>query len=261
MNETQLNYFKTYSTGLIDSVLIKTEAKGYVIPCGVGYTKDDLNCDWKWANNPQTGENYDLEKSEKSYDRVRRNNGGNEVSRNQGYTTERARVDGRKTTPIDIFLRTWLDTKDDTIFNTIPGEDPIIDYGKEYPLPFKNKKDIIALLLFKWVSMKCKINQGQVQITADDIKNIGINITLVDLSILLKSYFDRSLIRNWYDQESKTLELKVGGREQKNGKGAGYITFDMGPNQLQFIEALTNNLNDEIIAQANVEETNSNNRV
>tara|TARA_R110001632_G_C11312580_1_gene414837 strand:- start:46 stop:951 length:906 start_codon:yes stop_codon:yes gene_type:complete len=229
MTEHQLNYFKTFSTGLIDSVLIKTKAKGYVTPCGSTYAAQELNCDWTWTND---NDDPDL-------DRVRRNNGGDKVANNSGYRNERSRIDGRITTPIDTFLRNWLETKDDTIFNTNPlrsNEEEDIDYTKEYSLPFKHASVTEMLIFFKWITMKAQLNSGMAKITQDDLLEVGCKFTLVDFSKLLKSFFDKSITRNWYDQETKTLEVKVGSRELKVAEGPGYIKFDMGPNQLEIIK-------------------------
>jgi hypothetical protein len=242
MTNQQLNFFKTYSTGLIDSVLIKTEAKGYVKPVGKEYTRDEFHCDWKYANNPQTGENYDIESQPNTYDRVARNHKIIEANKMRSGYGDRGRDSGNVTEPIDTFLRTWLETKDDTIFNTRPGEEVELNFEKEYPLPFKDGKTIVALLLFKWVNLKCRIAGGTVNITSDDLNDIGNNITLVDLSKLLRSYFDKSLIKNWYDKETKTLTIQTGGRDQRVSEGPGYITFDLGPKQLEFAEKLVKNI-------------------
>ena len=104
--------------------------------------------------------------------------------------------------------------------NMIPSTFTDIDYDYEYPSPFKDNVTK-ALLMLRWVTgLQAMNNQDAVDITKEDLKEIGLDHTSV---MDWKMVFDKMFRPSISQYHEGAWTVKIGGRDAVPGNGPGTI--------------------------------------
>ena len=248
MNEQQIKWFTTYNGGLIDSLLIATEAAGYVKKVGNSFTKDlSYRYGWKKASDATSSE-FEDDGSSQAYDRYVRNNivtdarGNVETQYNE---RDGNRTDAYKQKPILDFLDEWLEEwdskhpihkdsiQDSPLFNLTNEE---VEHSNPF-IAFSNLCNM--LLIMKWIGAIQRITQKPVVLTKEDLNEVGLIYDLDEVSSFLNTCFPKTMVKNYYDPATKTLTCQIGGRELQTGGGKGFVKIDIGPNGLEYARKMT----------------------
>ena len=248
MNEQQIKWFTTYNGGLIDSLLIATEAEGYVKKVGNSFTKDlSYRYGWKQASDASSGEHED-DGSSNTYDRYVRNNVVRDVRGNvetQFNEREGNRTDAYKQIPITQFLDEWLEEYDsqNPIHKDNIQDSPLFNLSQdqvEHSNPFVQYPHLCnMLLIMKWIGAIQRIIQKPVILTKEDLNEVGIEYDLDQVVKLLSKCFPKTMVKNYYDPAAKTITCSIGGRELQTGHGKGFVKIDIGETGLIMARKMT----------------------
>ncbi|MCP4324981.1 MAG: hypothetical protein GY787_24660 [Alteromonadales bacterium] len=104
--------------------------------------------------------------------------------------------------------------------NMIPSTSQEIDYDKEYPSPFKDNVTK-ALLVLRWITgLQAMNRQNAVDITKEDLKEIGLeHMSVMDWKILFDKSF-KPVVSHYHEG---TWTVKIGSRDAVPGSGPGTI--------------------------------------
>ncbi len=200
-----MNYYNTFTTGTIDSLLMNIGKDGYAIPV-------DLETD----GDRKTEAHYYSKIRKK---RMIRNNVGKSKVRVGGPTTDKSRAFGYEITPVDTFLRTYLHKE------AMEAVMEDFNYEHEYASPFDNGINQM-LLIYKWIIGLQSITKNIVDITKDDLAKLGMDHkSVMDIKIAFDKLFSHEIVKSTYD--SGTWFIKLGGRSLLVGEGPGYIKIKM----------------------------------
>ena len=104
--------------------------------------------------------------------------------------------------------------------NMIPSTSEELDYDKEYPSPFKDNVTK-ALLMLRWITgLQAMNKQNAVEITKEDLKEIGLeHMSVMDWKILFDKSF-KPVVSHYHEG---TWTVKIGSRDAVPGIGPGTI--------------------------------------
>lgn len=196
------NYYKTFSTGLIDGILIREDKK--IPTTQAEYYDNERNVSGeKWHQ--QTS----LRRMINSKDNIEKHLEVRDGTMTEGY----AGLSNIDTCVYDYLCRLELKP-------SFGGE---IDYTYEFAAPFSDTINKL-LLIVKWVAGIQSITQeNSVEITKDNLKEIS-TMSPLQLHKAIKELFKDDVFgRNHYNYDDNILTLMVGGRDRKISEGFGYI--------------------------------------
>lgn len=210
------NYYKTFTTGLIDGILIRedkkipdTQAEYYDQGRGVG--------DQKWYQQTALRRMLNKPAELESHTEVR-----------DGTMTNGKVIKYN----IDACVYDYL-----CKLELKPSFGNELDYSYEFAPPFTDTINKL-LLLTKWISGIQSITEKTlIQIGKDEIEELDLNMTPLDLHKAIKATFKDSVFSmNRYNSDEKYVVLSIGGRDRKVTEGPGYVKLKTP----QYIQLLNN---------------------
>lgn len=196
-----MNYYTTFTTGTIDGLLLNTLNEDYCYPVAQSAIRK--------------GAPYYYSAVKKTY--VQRNNVLSDHAENQGAQSDRSNAFGRRETPVDTHLRTFL-IKSTGEYRAILDDN--FDFEEEFKSPFDDKVNKM-LLVFKWIAGIQSITRNTVTITQADIDQLGLPIKLGTLSQTFEKLFDKEIVTS--NQDNAEWRIRLGGGALKTGMGPGFV--------------------------------------
>jgi len=196
-----MNYYTTFTTGIIDGLLLNTLANEYCYKVDKEALRKDAP--------------YYYSTMKKAY--VQRNNIISDTAENRGTRNDRSNAFGRKEVPVENHLRTYLIKKTGEYRAIIEDK---FDYEEEYKSPFESSINRM-LLIFKWISGIQSITKNTAVIKQSDIDQIGLNVKLGALKASFEKMFEKQIVTS--TQSNDEWRIKIGGNALNTGMGPGFI--------------------------------------
>lgn len=228
-------FYFTFSTSLIDGILMTTNQENYGTPTlwendiqtGGFHFRDQEDTKYAWS--PLTQQNKErYPKSVFVRNQYKLDAQGNKII-----------FDGRdRRGPL-------LKTIDECVYNFFEGQylrpsiDDQLDYEQEFSSELMSSRTCQMLLFMKWIAGLQSIQKVPfVQITKKDLEELGItNISTLDLKKSFDIVFKRSqLPKNTW--EDGVWTVSVGPKDRMVGEGPGYIKIRI--DQPYFLELIQN---------------------
>lgn len=201
------NYYKTFTTGLIDGILIREDKK---VPAHTAeyYDHGRKVEGYKYYQETSLRRMLNASKTLKKH-----------MEHRDGITTEGLVIKNNIDTCVYDYL-CKLELK--------PSFGNDIDYTYEFAPPFTDTVNKMLLIL-KWVAgIQSITKSNQITITKEELSEIGLNMSPLDLHKAIKAIFkDAAFSKNVYNHDERYVVLGVGGRDLQVSEGYGYVNLKM----------------------------------